>query len=330
VRASVCPVFLPPWLRQVDYGLNLSIRSTSRCPLCLFKVDNDGDIPNSSERDVILVLAVGQLRNVHLFVRTLRTTACRARCVLFVDQKATSGHGQDYFATLYNCGVQLVDLGPGPVAQLGTDFLRQIVYYRFLTINHFCLDRVLVADLFDTIFQKDPFIEAFQSDRVYYSNEGYAIKADYYNRKWMRRLFPWIGVLFGVQNITSAMRLRVFEQTIVNSGLIGGGVKPFLRHANFMVKMGNNMTWRPYCLDQPFLNAGLGLGLMQFPYQIDSLNSTFLGTVGILLAQESNAMTGRGIGSFARNGRIPNVLHQFDRSALMKNSIRDSCPEISS
>jgi hypothetical protein len=125
---SVFRVFLPPWLRSVDYELNLSIRSTAHCPLCSFKVPKDGDIPNSSERDVILALAVGRLRNTDLFLRTLRTTGCRARCVFFVNSRAKSGHGADFFASLSDCGVQLVDLGPNPAFRVGHDYLRQIVY----------------------------------------------------------------------------------------------------------------------------------------------------------------------------------------------------------
>jgi hypothetical protein len=273
---------------------------------------------------VILALAVGKLRNVEVFVRTLRTTGCRARCVLFVDAKAITGEPPEFFATLFDCGVQLVNLGNDPAARLGTDFLRQFVYHRFVVTNLEYIHRVLAVDLFDTFFQKDPFIARFQADRVYYSDEGYAITNDNCNREWINKTLPRVGEMFGVQNVTEGMAKKVFSYTIVNSGLIGGGVALFLQHLDLMLKMGDFVTWTPYCADQPFLELALSLGFMRFPHQIDPPNSTFLGTVGILVSRYPDSM-GKEMGSFTRDGGIPNVVHQFNRSPFMSNASQEAC-----
>jgi hypothetical protein len=183
----------------------------------------------------------------------------------------------------------------------------------------------LIADLFDTLFQKDPVMESFQSDRMYYSHEGFVIKAEECNSKWTREVIPKVELIYGIENVTESMKEEIFERPIVNSGLIAGGVKPCLQHLSFMMKMGSFVTWAPYCLDQPFLNIGLGLGLARFRYQIDPPNSTFLGTVALLLLRDPNAM-GKEMGSFTRDGRIPDVIHQFNRSPLMRDVSRSACP----
>jgi hypothetical protein len=285
----------------------------------------DDDVPNSSEKDVILTLAVGQLRNAHPFVRTLRTTGCVARCVLFVDSAVRDGYSAGFFETLESCGVQFVDLGPNPGVQVGRDFLRQLVYHRFVAVNRDYIDRVLVADLFDTVFQKDPFIDSFRRDRVYYSDEGRLIKYDGLNRRWIRQVIIRANVILGLERINDSMREEVFEHTVVNGGLIGGGVGPFLQHLKFMDNIGSFVSLAPFCLDQPLLNVGVGLGLLTFPYQIDPPNSTFLGSLGLVVDSLGRAM-GKELGLLRHEGRIHNVLHQYDRSTYLKNVVRKACP----
>jgi hypothetical protein len=327
VAFSAFLVVLPPWLHSVDFRLNHSIRSTKRCPLCSFKVPRDGDIPNSSERDAILTLAVERLTNAHFFVRTLRTTGCRARCVFFVDSAAKSDSKPEFFTVLSGCGVQLVDLGTDPIVNLTKDFLRQIVYYQFVTTNSHEIDRVLVADLFDTFFQKDPFIESFQRDRIYYSDEGYPVSHDHWNRLWTTEVMENSQLIFGIEAVADDMKREISNRNIINSGVIGGEVKLFLQHLRFMLKMGDFVAWTAYCADQGYLNVGLALGRARFPYQIDPPGSTFLGTVAMLLLRRPSAM-GDQMGSFKRDGRILNVVHQGDRSRLVQDAARNSCPNL--
>jgi hypothetical protein len=226
-----------------------------------------------------------------------------------------------------DCGVQFIDLGWNPIAELSVDLLRQLVYRRFLVANEEYVDRVLVADLFDTLFQKDPFTEYFQRDRVYYSDEGYPIGAESSNRYWVRELLPMVEAVFGVENITDGMKGQIFKHTIVNGGLMGGGLRPFLEHLEFMMKMGNLVTLRPLSTDQGFLNVGLALGFASFRYQIDPPNSTFLGSVGVLIRHHRrHGAVGRVLGQLSRDGRIPNVLHQYPRSPVLINMPRRACP----
>jgi hypothetical protein len=240
-----------------------------------------------------------------------------------VDTPAKSNFSSDF---LVDCGVQLVDLGTDPMRQIGRDFMRQIVYRCFVAANQVYIDRVLIADLFDTIFQKDPFSECFCSDRVYYSDEGFQIQELSLVAGWVESLFPKVGRMFGVDRLTDSMIIKIWESTVVNGGLTGGGVRPFLQHLEFMMKMGDLETLTPWGTDQGFLDLGLALRAPEFPYQIDPPNSTFLGSVGALLMMGQGDAMGKEIGSLMRDGRIPNVIHQYDRSALLVQLTREVCP----
>jgi hypothetical protein len=294
---------------------------TEACRLCSFQVRDDHGVPDSSARDVILSLAISQLVNVYPLIRTLRTTRCKARFILFVDTLAVERYSSR-FAELRTCGVQFINLGPNPTDSLPRDLLRQVCYHRFLAVNRFAIDRVLVIDLFDTVFQSDPFTSSFLRDRVYYSTETALIRTDLQNRRWVRTYASNSASIFpgaAVPDIDV-----IFENPILNGGVMAGGLGPFIRHLEMMERMADRKSLMPFGTDQGFLNFFVYGGFADFPFQVDPENATFLGTIG--LSKGRRPSSGSKLGEFCGSGKVYSVLHQIDRFSDLYEAILEACP----
>jgi hypothetical protein len=286
---------IPSFLTSLDLSINTSMRANSRCPLCSFAISTDIDVPDSSENDVILSMAVGSLSNAFPFVRTLRTTGCKASFVLFINTAARQRYNSSVFEVLSDCGVQFLNLDSGLWEKQKADFIRHFVFFEFLMSNRFVVNRVVAADLFDTVFQKDPFTTQFQADPVYYSSEASLIAGDKNNLLWIRPFISQANVLFPGVAVSEE---KIGKRVIVCAGLIAGGTGPMIRNFRMMLRCGTPDVV-PFGIDQGFLNFALGVGLADFKYQVDPPNETFLATFGVHLNFEPLAL-GDKFGSMGR------------------------------
>jgi hypothetical protein len=234
----------------------------------------------------------------------------------------TQRYNSTVFDVLRDCGVQFVNLGDCPWAELTSDFIRQFIFFEFLMSNRFVINRVISADLFDTVFQKDPFITKFQADRVYYSSEANLIAGHRNNVFWLGPFISQAKVLFPGVVVSEE---KINKRAIICAGLVAGGSGPMIQHLRLMLRMGDTKQLKAFGTDQGFLNFALGVGLVNFKYQLDPPNETFLATYGAHLNFEPLAL-GDKFGSMGKFGRIYNVLHQGDRSPQILNAILAVCP----
>ena len=144
---------------------------TKNCTFCNYTVHNTK--PNSTPRDVIICNAIGVAKNVILFVRTLRTTGSKANCVFLLDTKAFNGVSDKTKAIVHACGGQIIDCGMVPFKKKfdGHNYCYVFASY-FIELNRDKIDRVIICDMYDTVFQGDPFNEQLAGNKLNIVDEG--------------------------------------------------------------------------------------------------------------------------------------------------------------
>ena len=172
-------------LEASDWRLNTSITMNEECKLCNFTVRNTK--ANSSPNDVIFAAAIGKVENIIPFLRTLRTTGSLCRVVLCLDKDAKNALSNEVYNYALNCGCQFIFLNKNVK---NNDRWSAIHYVRFLML-HFLeenrnanIDRILNFDLFDTVFQGDPFNYQVDHRYINVADEGQTIDQILIMRFW--------------------------------------------------------------------------------------------------------------------------------------------------
>ena len=168
---------------------NLTLRiinNTSKCKLCTYTVRNTQ--PNSTPRDVIICNAIGTAKNEILFVKTLRTTGSKASCVFLVDSHAYGIISQETKQIVESCGGQIINCGPVPYHKKldGHNYCYVFSAY-FIENNIKNIDRIIICDMYDTVFQGDPFNMQLENDKLNIIDEGatFSTRPGENNREWL-------------------------------------------------------------------------------------------------------------------------------------------------
>ena len=150
----------PTCLEFLSYDITLKYFDPSLakdCNLCDYTSNND--ISDSTPRDVIITYSVKQTMNVALLQRTLRTVKSNASLVIMLDQEALNSIDDVTKQFFKNCSTQVILSPPLPFNswdQSVKNFMMPLMYL-FLKMNRHLINRVMFVDLFDVVFQRDPF-----------------------------------------------------------------------------------------------------------------------------------------------------------------------------
>ena len=168
---------------------------------------------NSTPRDVIITSAVKKTTNLVLFQRTLRTTRSNATLLLFMDQEAIDSIDQDSldFTKKMNSYIYKIPKPPGEGMKT-KNFVAYLIK-EFLRDNIFNINRVIVIDLFDTLFQEDPFNTRFPSNKLHLVDENQVNIANRGNKVFMKKTI----LDFKLDENTGSM-------LTINGGYCGGPV----------------------------------------------------------------------------------------------------------
>jgi hypothetical protein len=287
------------------------------CPVCNFTVRNlDSD---SSSRDLVVSVALGSMTNVVPFTRTLRTTGCRAIFVLFCDKSAWLPINSRLSDFLDGCGCSVIVLPEFKGSWQRLVVVRLEVVYYFLRSRSSLFDRVLIADLFDIVFQGDPFHKGLGSNFVGISEED--IPCDRSQRGGARLL---IG-----RQVTQFW----YGSVCKNGGMIIGGMHQIISFlavfTEFADTIPESKLVRIPITDQVIMNVLLGLGAFQnkgisfrfwgLPDEYRVLWSYFGRTNATYLLGEYRLF---------KDGKYPLLLHMFDRWRGLSRSVNKACPPL--
>lgn len=144
-------------------------------------------MPESAKRNVILTAATGyEFAVLKPFLVSLRKAGFTGRTCFFVGDLSAETRllMQKLGAELYNFAFREVD------DNLTMTSARFYLFYRFLLDNREAIDKVLLCDARDVVFQRDPFdfdmgnaVCCFQEDK------GTSIRQSPINASWVRQAF---------------------------------------------------------------------------------------------------------------------------------------------
>ena len=137
--------------KTIEYFSGLKNKSL----LC--NINPDKSSANSIPRDVLISCAFVGVKNFVLFQKTLRSTGCNASLVIFFDRKAYESLDYDTIQFTKDIGTQIILVPNSPCQGVYNKNYATYIFLEFLRENQYRLNRVIFCDLFDTLFQEDPF-----------------------------------------------------------------------------------------------------------------------------------------------------------------------------
>ena len=286
------------------------------CPLCNFTVRNK-NLSNSTPRDLLLVSSVGTIRNVVPLMRTLRTTGSKCSVVLLTDDQAYIDPISLRIVT--ECGLQIIRCGNMELPKIGEDSYKwsaysYIYYYlrAFLSQNIDKFDRVIICDLFDVVFQGDPFNTQVTYDYINAIDEGVYLKDSEYNIRWIHYAGP------------VELTQEDLDTPYICSGYFSGSAKNMLHLLDVFCEYVDFATNTP---DQGIFNylfiKGKQFGLKKNPFRVNEL-------VHHTVVSKNIHMKGyRTLGNIPvrwNNNYYASVIHQYYKSKYLVKDILKVCP----
>ena len=187
--------FNPPEIKLFD-------PSKMNCNLCNFASNERRR--DSTPNDVVMAHSVGKFSNLLPFVRSLRSTGSQCSIVILVSLSDYKPY-KDQMKAAEECGVQFVYIDVPKNLQKNSRFHVFIpFYYDFILRNKDKIHRVLKCDLFDTLFQIDPFNNKYFKNNTFFmykeKSNGYHCKTQIKlsqtqsTKGWLNRTFYCAGV----------------------------------------------------------------------------------------------------------------------------------------
>ena len=188
---------------QIPFDIDFYVKSntnfhkyslySSACEKCKYHIHFPK--ANSTPKDVVIAFASKQVYNIALFIRTLRNTESHASCVFILDKEAISTIDQKTLSLIENCGAQIIECNVPD--NLNFDLKNYFFHLidLFLRKNEFMIDRVIICDLYDYIFQLDPFHSDLPKNQLHLVDEGvsYNLSDSFvrkHNIKWIESYDP--------------------------------------------------------------------------------------------------------------------------------------------
>jgi hypothetical protein len=186
----------------------------------------------------------------------------------------------------------------------GLQSLRYGYYHEFLTAHPGAFDQVFLSDLRDVAFQSDPFEPAPDALELFLEDEAHSFASETFNQRWLthlegRRFAEWAG-----PRVPSC------------SGTVVGPTEDVLA---YLGAMRAEISWRRIPMgnhDQGVHNALLLKGRLEAA----EVFANGAGRVLTMGGMPEPALGPTGLVTTA-DGRVPAVLHQYDRFPLLAAQI---------
>ncbi|KAK8875882.1 hypothetical protein M9Y10_006057 [Tritrichomonas musculus] len=284
------------------------------CLLCHFTVRNKDQ--NSSTRDAIFSFMFSDIAGLLPFTRSLRTTGSQCRVFIFSDEKSMLKITQDELMVLDRCSITLVKTGYSFSKMNWAEIilLRYPFFYDFLFYRRHLIDRVIIVDLYDTVFQGDPFTSNFKSEYFYFAEENTAIENCWINALWLQKAAP-----------DSYEEIK--GNKVLNAGLFLGGTLPVLQFLDIYLKFYEKKRMNMTAPDQGYFNyVAYTIILKNDRFKAKILTSND-GIIVLSYFQEKE--TKFVLGSFKPKDAdvYPRIIHQYDTRSEFRVSVLFACPK---
>lgn len=297
------------WFHDPETPNLIKKHISTNCSLC--DMNSTAEFANSSPRDVILGLIYGnKLLNFLTLIRSIRSTGCKASIVVMISVNATSNMTQIYRKHLEDCGVTLLSMPDFfRVNGIHGNLLRHLFFALFVNMYEKDFDRVIILDIYDTIFQRDPFNEDFSLGKVQFSYETVKYSKNRVNLRWLKAIDP---------KFKKSFYYRLYP---ICSGLFGGTTTALIK---FYRKYVNLSYWEwinTKCQDQGLLNY------LWYHHKLDDVMYVDFKhhLVSAYCSDFSWEYSEKGFTQY-KDGTVPAVMHQYDRRGPPTLMIMKACP----
>lgn len=282
-------------------------KSLKNCKLCLNPKRHD--LKKSTNADLALTFGFGD--QIHYFLtwmRSLRNTGCNCGVLIFVSPGYLKFFTNETLKELQNCGANFLTLNSFEGADERT--LRNLVILSFLDQYGSFFNRIFINDIFDTLFQGDPFDEHLPKDKVTVSIE--------------RVTFKHHGWAIEKQNYTDDNFTGDFysNKLLLNGGIFMG--PSFKVYELYLTMFNPKIFFRENVNDQSILNYVYYRGLYT-DINVD-FDAHYYSSACYSIFEQHPRKDGK---MYELNGKYaPVVIHQFDRICPLMIYDRDVCPAL--
>lgn len=304
-------------MAHTEYSLYLRQMHWHANRFCNLTVSNISLKGNSTSRDVVIACGFNTLAGSLPFIISLRSTGSKASCVIFTNKKARNF--PVYLELFEKYGVQLIYVDLHGLPKKDIYYVRHIIYYHFYRKNRDKIDSVVETDLFDTVFQADPFHHS--GNPIIFSAESQIIQRSPFTNnllqkciKHVEKIVPWF------KGTKEELYNRIKVNTVINGGTVYGSIENMIEYKKGMIRTGENHT--AYTIDQGCANMLIYMGFFNFSYKLDGGNLGTLSSIAILPRNETYGV----LGSIYVNHNVPAIIHQYDRHGKLKKEIIAKCP----
>ena len=262
-------------------------------------------------KNAVIGTALGyNIENIKNFVLSFREYNTEDDIIILANKESLNIF--DDFFKIYN--VKSVLFESHKFIDTAPNNSRYIGYLEFV-FQHPEYKNILLADLRDVVFQKNPF-DNLPDDYLYFFREdsGVTIGMNNYNSFWIKALY------------NDQILQQLFHEPIICSGTILGSynsIKTFLSYLNqelFNIKTRSFELYKNEILDQGITNFIVNC------YPTDSLkfdkknNGDLIGTVGLSSTDDNRKdLLTFNHGMVKVNNQTPAIIHQYDRNQFLSD-----------
>ena len=313
-----------------DFYLKNKVFDESQCRMCDFEVLPTVFQTNSEKNDIILAYVYKKGANLIPFIRSIRTTHTSASVVLLYSSDLIKNDDPKYIKLIKTCGVQIVVIQDRNLTRKSDILYYQIfLYIQFLSTNAHRLNRVILVDLYESIFQQDPFTTNFLNDYVYFTNTGANLLDCQRFEEIIDPNIKFFNIICPKTSKNKLLMKNIYQRTLISDALIAGGVNQILKLLSYMEKIGDRSIMKAYGDVQLMMQFFLRTGLFDPLFNKIVLNprSHFMMSVGLF--QEAynvpQMFENTTLGNITILDKIPAIIHQYQFNDFIKSSVLDSC-----
>jgi hypothetical protein len=288
---------------------SLKNSSYEKCILCRGIAYNKKSPSTNSDLAIAFLFGTAK-HNVLNWARSLRSTGCKCRILFLVDSSYLRIFNKQELNALHDCGVTFWKTKEAlPNVQINMMMLREFYILKFLDEYGFLFNRVMISDVFDTMFQKDPFSAKIPNDSVAVSIEKVRFLNHTTNTAWLYNLEP------------EEFNYEFWKyKFVLNNGFKIGPVDKML--ALYKAAFGVDFIFRKNVNDQAALNYVYYNGLYKDIWvDFDALYYSSACYSVYELKGEKNGMIRE-----HEAKTFPYVIHQFDRICPAIEHFNAICP----
>lgn len=319
----------PPYVSQattIDWKtvvptefLTWTLSDNKGCPLC--GPMRHSPSSNSSSRDLVITVMINMTTNAATFVRTLRSTGCKATVVVFVDQLFMNSLNSRQIKMFVACGVNFINIG-----QFNQPYRDKVYEARHLLIYDFLLkyrsdfDRVIFIDMADSFFQMDPFTTDFGYYTMGVTSELVTLNNDPTNNtRWIQIADPQY---FEDEHFYD-------DRVAVNAGFVFGSMDGFLKYYSvFFSLLCFKRKFAPETIDQGYVNMLYHKGYFQragLDLMVTHPGDWLVSVRGAAFNYKPNRD-----GLFVMQGTnvAPAAIHQYSRICPVLKGLKSQCSRL--